>query len=569
MSEQNQQRGEALFDELSKNKKLRRRRLIRNVTLVIVLAAVAGVIAVGMLRQNVERRFADAEAEVQMHTVAPGTLHTTVSGSGVLAEVDLEQIQVPEGVTVLEVMVEAGDAVKQGDLLASVDMATVMTTLSDLQEQLDDLDDDINAAKGETVSATITAGLTGRVKRILAQKDMDVSACMAEHGALAVLSLDGYMAVELETQALNKGDTVTVTRADGETTLSGTVETAAGGRATVLVTDNGPQYDEEVTVTREDGTEVGKGKLYIHNPLAVTGYAGTIRSVNTRENAYVNAWSGLFSLKNTSFSANYDTLLRNRAELEEDLLSLLTIYRDGALLAPMDGAISSVQFDNEETAAPSSSASAAASSPYAAYYGTTSGTAAAASSSAAAEEVEGTAVLKLYPNRQMSIAIAIDETDIMALKEGQEAQVEVSSVSQERFTGTVTKISKVADTSSGVTQYSAEVTLDKQSGMLSGMTASVDVKIQGVENALLIPVDALHQTSTIRYVYTAYDPELQQYGGMVEVTTGMQSDEFVEILSGLHAGDVVYYTEAPQNIFAAFAAMGGGMMGPMPNRGGR
>ncbi len=558
MSEQNQQRGEELFDVLSKHKKQRRRRLIRNVVLVIALVAVAGVIAVVMLRRNVERRFADAEAEVQMHTVAPGTLHTTVSGSGVLAEVDLEQISVPTGVEITEVLVEAGDTVKKGDLLASVDMATVMTTLSDLQDQLDDLDDDINAAKGETVNATITAGLTGRVKRIFAQPEMDVSACMAEHGALAVLSLDGLMAVDLETQALSKGDTVTVTRSDGVTTLSGTVESAAGGRAIVTLSDNGPQFDEEVTLSLADGTEVGRGKLYIHNPLAVTGYAGTIRSVNTKENACVNAWSGLFSLKNTSFSANYDTLLRDRAELEADLLSLLTIYRDGALLAPMDGAISSVQFDSEESSETASAASASSAS-YAAYYGMSAS--ATASSASAAEEVDGTAVLKLYPALSMSITIAIDETDIMALKEGQEAQVEVSSISEELFTGTVTKISKVADTSSGVTQYSAEVTLDKAPGMLTGMTASVDVKIQGVENALLIPVDALHQTSTLQYVYTAYDAETQQYGGMVEVTTGMQSDEYVEILSGLNAGDVVYYTEAPQNIFAAFAAMGGGMMG--------
>ncbi len=559
MSEQNQQRGEELFDALSKNKKQRRRRLIRNVVLVIALVAVAGVIAVTMLRRNVERRFADAEAEVQMHTVAPGTLHTTVSGSGVLAEVDLEQISVPTGVEITEVLVEAGDTVKQGQLLASVDMATVMTTLSDLQDQLDDLDDDINAAKGETVNATITAGLTGRVKRIFAQPEMDVSACMAEHGALAVLSLDGLMAVDLETEVLTKGDTVTVIRSDGITTLFGTVESAAGGKATVTLSDNGPRFDEEVTLSLADGTEVGKGNLYIHNPLAVTGYAGTIRSVNVKENAYVNAWSGLFSLKNTSFSANYDTLLRDRAELEEDLLSLLTIYRDGALLSPMDGAISTVQFDSEDTETADTSA-ASANSAYAAYYGMSADTTASAAP-AATEEVEGTAVLKLYPDRSMSITIAIDETDIMALKEGQEAQVEVSSVGDEPFPGTVTKISKVADTSSGVTQYSAEVTLDKQSGMLTGMTASVDVKIQGVENALLIPVDALHRTSTVQYVYTTYDPELQQYGGMVEVTTGMQNDEYVEILSGLEAGDTIYYTEAPQNIFAAFAAMGGGMMG--------
>ncbi len=553
MSEQNQQRGEALFDALSKSKKQRKRRLIRNIVIVLVVLVVAAVIAISMLRRNVEQRFAAASAEVQAYTVSAGTLHTTVAGTGVLTEVDVEQISVPDGVEIREVEVKAGDVVQQGDLLATIDMATVMTALSDLQEDLEDLDDQISDAKGETISSSIQAGISGRVKRIFAQEDMDVSACMAQNGALAVLSLDGCMAVDLETGLLEKGQSVTVTRADG-TVISGSVDSAAGGRATVSVTDNGPQYDEEVTVSLEDGTTVGQGKLYIRNPLAVTGYAGTIQRVNTKENAKVSAYTTLFRLKNTSFSANYDTLLRQRGELEETLLELLTLYRDGALLAPMDGTISSVQYD-EDAEDTSAAASASSSSAYAAYYGS------ATADTTTTEAVDGTAVLKLYPGVQMSITISIDETDILALEEGQEAEIEVSSVSEELYAGYVSEISKVADTSTGVTQYSAEVLLDKASGMLSGMTASVDVRIQGVENALIIPIDALHQTSASYFVYTGYDEETKQYTGMVEVTTGMQSDTQVEILSGLKAGDTVYYTHQ-EDFFAMIGSMmGGGMSG--------
>ena len=542
MEERQNQRGEELFDALNASKKKRKRKVLRTVLIVIALIVAALVTTVMVLRKRVEERFAAAAAEVQSYTVATGTINTIVSGSGTLTEVDLEERVLPAGVEVSEVLVEAGDLVEKGDLLAKVDMATVMTALSDLQEQLDDLDDDIASAKGDTVSSYISAGVSGRVKRIFAEVGMDVSSCMAEFGALAHISLDGYMAVDLETDALEKGVAVSVVRSDG-TSLAGKVDAAAGGFATVLVTDNGPQYDEEVTVLAEDGSEVGSGKLYIHNPLAVTGYAGTINSIAVKENSSVSAWSTLFNLKNTSFSANYDTLLRERSELEEELMDLLTIYRDGAVLAPYDAMVSSVEYDES--------------------VGTTEG--------------YETALLTLYPNVSMAITIGIDETDILALEEGQEAEVEVGSVSDEVFTGIVTEISKVADTSSGVTQYSAEVTLEKAEGMLPGMTASVDVKIEGVENALIIPVDALHQTSAISYVYTSYDEELKQYGGMVEVTTGMQNDNYVEILSGLKEGDVVYYTEQ-EDIFSFFMGMGGmggfggssggGMPSGMPNMGG-
>ena len=222
-----------------------------------------------------------------------------------------------------------------------------------------DLDESIHDAKGETVSSTIKAGISGRVKRIFAEKDMDVSLCMAEHGALAVLSLDGYMAMDLETDKLSKGDLVTVTRADGKV-YEGRVSAQAGNTVTILVTDNGPQYGEEVTVSTRDGAELGKAELYIHNPLGVTGYVGAVKTVAVKENAAVSAQSVLFNLKDTSFSANYDTLLRDRADLEETLMELLTIYRDGALLAPMDGMISSVEFDNEDSASASASASTSA-----------------------------------------------------------------------------------------------------------------------------------------------------------------------------------------------------------------
>jgi len=521
MSEQNQH-SEALFDTLSKNKKKRRRKILRTVLIVIAAVAVVLVGLVFYLRHRVEQRFASSVAEVQHYEVTTGTIHTVVSGSGTLAQVDVEDITVPVGVEITDVLVENRDAVGKGDILATVDMATVMTALSGVQEQLDELDDEIADAKGDTVSRTVTAGVAGRVKRILAEVGTDVTACMAENGALAYISLDGYMAVDIETDALAKGMAVMVCRADG-TQIPGTVDSAIGGKATVLVTDNGPEFEEEVAVLLEDA-EVGTGRLYIHSPLAVTGYAGTVSGVSVKENAKVSNSSTVFTLKDTSFSANYDTLLRSRQDLEETLMDLLAIYRVGAVAAPFDGTVSSVLY-NEDLGKGQ------------------------------------TNVLTLYPNEKMSVTISVDETDILALEEGQEAEVVISSVSEEVFTGTVTDIVREAITSSGVSYYSAEITLDHVAGMLPGMTADVDVKIEGVENAIIIPVAALRQTSAISYVFTTYDAETKRYGGMAEVTTGMQNDTYVEILSGLKVGDSVWYTEQ-QNFFEAmFTAMSGGMPG--------
>ena len=529
--EQQQRPGEELFDRLNREKKQRRRKVVRTVIIVIAVIAAILVLLVLNLRRSVEQKFAAAEKEVLTYQVAPGTIHTLVTGTGVLEQVDQEEIKVPAGVEIDEVFPEAGDLVTEGELLAKVDMASVMSALSDTQSQLKTLDRSINSAKDDTASTTLTAGVSGRVKKIYAEIGDDVSSCMAEHGALALLSLDGYMAVDIVAEGPARGDAVTVTRADGSV-VSGLVEQARKGSLTVLVSDDGPLMDEEVTVSDASGKVLGTDKLYIHSPLAVTGYAGTVSGITARENAKVLSTSGIVTLTDTKTSANYDALLRQREELEETFLDLLTIYRDGALLSKMDGLVSSVEYDEDTFTS----------------------------------TVENQ-ILTLYPQKQMSVTISVDETDILSLKEGQEAEIEVSSVSEDKFSGTVTEISKVADTSSGVTQYSAELTLDREEGMLAGMTANVSVHIQGTENALIIPVDALHQNSAAYYVYTAYNSEAHRYEGRVEVTIGMQNDDYVEITSGLNEGDTVYYTESQSltimDMFAMAQGMNGGMGGGM------
>ena len=555
--DQQADREEALFNQLSQKKKKRRRKVMITVLSVVAVVLLAGILGVMTLTAYVRRQFGGTGEDVLSYQVEAGSIHTLVSGSGTLEEEDLETLDVPEGVEIDEVMVEDNQAVKAGDLLATVNMDSVLTALADTQEAIEDLDKDIADAKDDTVSGYVSARLSGRVKQLFGEEGTDVAACMAENSALAVLSLDGYMAVDLETDSLAAGDTVTVIREDGEE-LEGTVEEAVAGTVTVLVTDDGPRYDEEVTVQDSDGNPVGTGKLYIHNPLAITGYAGTVKTVSVKENTWVGQGYTLFTLEDTKVRARYDTLLRERQEQEEILVELLTIYRDGAVLAASDGLVNTVLYeeDQEETAADASSDLTSL----------TAATMTGTSASGETEETEGTELLTFSPNTQVSVTIGVDETDILSLEVGQEAQVEVSSVTDEILLGTVTEINREANTASDVTQYSAVVTLDKVEGMLSGMTAKVDVRIQGAENALIIPLDALNQTRDTAFVYTGYDEETQEYTGRVEVTIGMQNDSYVEILSGLKAGDTVYYTEKQTNPFG-FPMMGN--MGNMGNMGGR
>ena len=511
------QRDDALFEALGKNKKRKKRRILLTVTAIVLVLALTAVVGVGFLRRQVREQFASGQGEVLSYEVSTGSISTVVSGSGSLTDVDLEEITVPEGVEITEIKVKRNQTVAAGDILATVDMASVVSAMADLQARIEELDSEISDAEDDSAATRITAGVTGRVKAVFGEKGDDVADVMVEHGALALISLDGFLAVDIGTDALSAGDAVTVRCSDGSE-VSGTVESALDGRATVLVTDNGTVYQDDVTVLSGEGTELGTGKLEIHSALRITGFSGTISQVSATENSKVKESTRLFTLKDTGYSANYNSLLRQRAELEDTLLELLTIQRDGAVLAKLDGSVYSVDY-TEDTA---------------------------------------TAVATLSNDEKMSVTISVDEADILSLQPGQTVAVSVSSVSEESFTGTLTEIDRTGSTSG---TYSAVIELSKTQGMLSGMTAGVSVRIEGVDDAILIPIEALHQTRDGAYVYTSYNEETQEYGGKVDVVTGLENSTYVEIKSGLSVGDTVYYTEQESAFgnFGSFGQMPGGM----------
>lgn len=523
-----------------KARKRKKRKLF--ITLIVVLAIVLTIIAsaVLILRNKVRDQFASAgSSEIQSAEVTVGNIRTTVSGSGTLAATEVEELTLPASIEVSDYYVSVGTHVEEGELIASVTNASLMSAMSEVQEELEDLDEAISEAADDTVSSTISAGADGRVKAVFAEAGQDVTGVMYDHGALLLLSLDGYMVTEISSDDLVAGDTVVVTLSDGST-VDGLVEKQKNGIATILLTDNGTVYQDEVIVKDENGNELGSGSLDIHSSMAVVGYAGTISSVKVSENENVTTGKTLFSLTDTETSANYDALLKERRELETQLNNLIKVHQEGGICAAATGTIDALADTTTDTNT---------------YGGQSS------------SSTESISVVSISPDTTMAISISVDEADILSLETGQEAVVTIDSIGEDSFRGSVTEVNTTAASSSGVTSYSAVITIEKTDEMLSGMSASVVITIQGSDEALLIPIEALHQTSSSAYVYTSYDEATGEFGDMQEVTTGLSNSSYVEITEGLSEGDLVYYTTSEEQ--AAFGGMNFGNMGngEMPDMG--
>ena len=271
-----------------------------------------------------------------------GSISKTIVGTGNLEADTPVNVTVPSGVVIDEVKVESGDHVSAGDVLATVDNASVLSAMRDVQEKIENLDGVINETKDETEAGELTASVDGRVKRIYVSQGSSIADSMLENGAVMLLSIDGKMAVKLElTGAAAEGDNVTVLLLDGSE-KTGTIESIDGSTCVITFSDSDVGIGENVSVTDAEGTILGSGEAYIHQQLAVTATGGTVEEIKVSEDESVSADTTLLTLTETTQSVKYLEALAEREAYAETLQKLIELSGSGSVKAEMDGTIQSV-----------------------------------------------------------------------------------------------------------------------------------------------------------------------------------------------------------------------------------
>ena len=323
-----------------KEKKQTRKYLRLTITgILVVLLAVMPMLA----SRNAETD--RSQASILSATVEYKDIDTQIIGGGQLSSEASLNIRIPENVKLTQYLVGNGDTVKEGEPIAKVDKVSVMTAITEVQETLDYLAEEIAAASGDTASTSVKALAGGTVKVIYAREGESVQDVMLDHGALAILSLDDTMAVKIEKETnLDVGDTVCVTLADG-TKVDGRVKTNLEGVLTVTLDDDDYSVGAKVTVSTESGEELGTGELYVFSPWSATAYSGTISDVLVAENDTVAIGRVLFTLEDTGNSAQFQRLIDQRQEYEELMQELFTMYRTETITAPCDGIVTGVDED--------------------------------------------------------------------------------------------------------------------------------------------------------------------------------------------------------------------------------
>ena len=150
------------------------------------------------------------------------------------------------------------------------------------------------------------------------------------------------------------------------------------------------------------------------------------------------------------------------------------------------------------------------------------------------------AILTLPNLRRMQVTTSVHESVREMIRPGLPAVVRIDTGAERVYQASVFSVAVLPDedrrSSSGTKVYSTVVTIDEDVEQLKpGMTAVVDIRVDQLENALTVPVQAVVQRGKKTWCSVATRDGVERR----DVVLGRTNEKLVEILSGLEEGDRV------------------------------
>lgn len=103
------------------------------------------------------------ETTVQSAEAKTGTISTTVEGTGSVSNGAATDVVVPTGIKVKEVLVESGDTVEEGQVLATLDEASIASELLEVKENIESVEDEIDDLSSDAQTEGTTEYLQAKV----------------------------------------------------------------------------------------------------------------------------------------------------------------------------------------------------------------------------------------------------------------------------------------------------------------------------------------------------------------------------------------------------------------------
>ena len=126
---------------------------------------------------------------------------------------------------------------------------------------------------------------------------------------------------------------------------------------------------------------------------------------------------------------------------------------------------------------------------------------------------------------------------------GQNADIAMDALTDKTYSAVVSKVSQIGTPNGGVTVYNVTLTIDGDENLKFGMNGTATIRIEEVNDVLLVPLTALNTSRGESYVWLQSDDASSDEPGVrTTVETGLSDENYAQVLSGLDEGDVVLIT---------------------------
>ena len=259
------------------NKKMIRRGIAGGVCIVVLAAA-------GFAFYSKGADKSDSQETVQSAKAEKGSISTTVVGTGTLENGTATDVVVPTGVKVKEVLVSSGDTVTEGQVLATLDEASIASELLEVKENIETVEDEIDSLSDEADeegtteyleakvlngqlsdlteaeaalenlldSQAITATCAGTISSVNVQADTEVTKSSESSENSSAAGNNTNTVAAADTTTTDSSDS-TVVKTSASTGVSATVMTMTTSTGTSTNADASEDYS--IDFLSEDGTK--------------------------------------------------------------------------------------------------------------------------------------------------------------------------------------------------------------------------------------------------------------------------------------------------------------------------
>jgi HlyD family secretion protein len=515
---------------------IRKRRFWLLVILVALVVAAGGYIyytnATAVAAQDA------AAAEVQTTVARRGEITVSATGAGtIIAAAEVELSFATSG-TLTELLVQVGDQVEAGDVLAQVDDTDAQQTLTSAQMALQ------QAAMQTDATATETGVSYDEIS--VAEAQMTVAQAQADLDELLNWEPDPEEIALAEAQLAAAEASYNAARGqEAASSTNITVESISVEQAERDLAEAQDAYDVAYDPGRDWELNVPRTADALESERDRTADA-LLRAQESLQVAQLNYNATVASTNNSSSTSAQSSLLSAQQALaaaqtgstETEIAAAQAAVQQAELALQrtlLDQEANKLNLAEAELNLAAAEATVAGTTLTAAIAGTVT-----AVNYAVGESVSGT-VIVLADLEQPLLEVYLDESDLNMVGLGYEAEVVFDALPDDTFTGQVIQVDPQLVDSNGVTAVRAVLQLNtdsfaKPQTLPVGLNATVEVIGGQTQNAVLVPVEALRELSEGQYalfVMEDGEPKLRT------VEVGLMDFTFAEILSGVAEGEVV------------------------------